>query len=125
MPPRTIQRSAQDPPLRVGVLAVTDWHAPCLVFHEMTPARLRLAELTSAVGAGVLGFGIGTWVGSASKMVTLFTMVVGGVMHAWGMSDKHALDKRAGLQSPRWAVWLYWLCWLALAGLGVRIVIEA
>jgi hypothetical protein len=91
----------------------------------MNVARLRVAELTSAVGAGVIGFGIGTWVGVTGKILTVIAIGIGGAMHAWGMADKHALDRRAGLQSPRWSIWLYWSCWLALAGLAIWIVVAA
>lgn len=80
-------------------------------------SRLKLAELTSSLGAGVLGAGVGlllaTWLGGLALPI----LAVGLTMHAWGMRDKHALE--AGLAQPRWSAALYWACWLILGGLGL------
>jgi hypothetical protein len=54
--------------------------------------RLKLAELTSGVGALVLGVGLGAlcaaWVGPAAGFVT----VAGVLVHAFGMWDRHRLE---------------------------------
>ena len=77
--------------------------------------RLKLAELTSGVGALVLGVGLGAlfphWFGSTAGVIT----VVGLSLHAFGMWDKHQLEARGPAENPRWVVALYWVCWLLLA----------
>jgi hypothetical protein len=77
--------------------------------------RLKLAELTSGVGALVLGVGLGAllpqWFGGAAGVIT----VAGLTMHAFGMWDKHRLESLAP-ESTTWVVALYWACWLLLAG---------
>ena len=77
--------------------------------------RMKLAELTSGVGALVLGIGLGAlfvrWVGPAAGFVTL----AGVLVHAFGMWDKHRLEARTAADSPLVTV-LYWVCWLMLAG---------
>ena len=77
--------------------------------------RLKLAELTSGVGALVLGVGLGAlfphWFGSTAGVIT----VVGLSLHAFGMWDKHQLEARDPAENPRWVVALYWVCWLLLA----------
>lgn len=53
--------------------------------------RLPLAELTSALGAGILGLGIGVLGADYLRGVGLPT-VVGLLLHGWGMADKHRLE---------------------------------
>jgi hypothetical protein len=78
--------------------------------------RLKLAELTSGVGALVLGIGLGalfaSWLAPAAGLIT----VTGVLLHAFGMWDKHRLEDRGGTENPRWVVMAYWVCWLLLAG---------
>ena len=77
--------------------------------------RLKVAELTSGVGALVLGIGLGAlfprWFGPAAGTVA----VVGLSLHAFGMWDKHRLEALGHADTPSWVVALYWLCWLLLA----------
>ena len=78
--------------------------------------RLKLAELTSGVGALVLGVGLGAlfpqWFGPAAGMVAS----VGLSLHAFGMWDKHRLEASRQAENSPWVVALYWVCWLLLAG---------
>ena len=78
--------------------------------------RLKLAELTSGVGALVLGVGLGAlfpqWFGRLAGAIT----VVGLSLHAFGMWDKHRMEGRDQAGNPFWVVVLYWVCWLLLAG---------
>jgi hypothetical protein len=77
--------------------------------------HMKLAELTSGVGALVLGVGLGglfpQWFGPAAGLIT----VVGLSLHAFGMWDKHRLEALGHTQNPSWVVALYWVCWLLLA----------
>ena len=80
----------------------------------MNASRMRLAELTSSTGALVLGFGLGLM--SAKYLGTrgVPIIMIGIVMHAWGMYDKSRLERRVGLDRPTWSKVLYWLCWISL-----------
>ena len=77
--------------------------------------RRKRAELTSGVGALVLGLGLGVlfsrWLAPAAGLIT----VIGLCMHAFGMWDMHRLDARDQVESPPWTAALYWLCWISLA----------
>ena len=77
--------------------------------------RLKLAELTSGIGAFVLGVGLGAlfspWVAPAAG----FIAVAGAAGHGFGMWDKHRLEAQAHAKSAPWVVALYWVCWLLLA----------
>jgi hypothetical protein len=77
--------------------------------------RVKLAELTSGLGALVLGVGLGAlfpqWVGPRAGVIT----VVGVSLHAVGMWDKHRVEGRDQAENSLWVVVLYWMCWLLLA----------
>ena len=52
--------------------------------------RKRIAELTSGIGALVLGVGLGVVLGGRLAGLGLWAIIVGAVVHAWGMYDKLA-----------------------------------
>ena len=85
--------------------------------------RVKLAELTSGVGALVLGIGLGalfaTWIGPAAGFVTLAGLAV----HAFGMWDKHRIEKRTEADADRLVLTLYWVCWLMLGGVVLYLVV--
>ena len=89
------------------------------------PARLKRAELTSGVGAGVLGAGVGVLLAAQLRPLLLPTLLIGALLHGWGMWDKHRMEREHRSMTPRWAVLLYWICWGALAALGVYVVVLA
>jgi hypothetical protein len=84
--------------------------------------RFRLAELTSAIGAGVLGVGIGVLLPSRLNGLGILIVVVGVALHAWGMTDKHRLESEIGRRPVWWSTALYWTCWLLLAALAGWVV---
>ncbi|MGE3507744.1 MAG: hypothetical protein AB7N65_02540 [Vicinamibacterales bacterium] len=77
--------------------------------------RLKLAELTSGMGALVLGGGLGAlvprWFAPATGLIAL----AGVVAHGIGMWDKHRLQAQAPAESGPCVVALYCVCWLLLA----------
>ena len=84
--------------------------------------RLRIAELTSSVGAIVLGVGLGAWFSRWFTPSAGLITVAGVAMHAFGMWDKHRLESVAHAESPTWATALYWLCWFLLAAVVAALV---
>ena len=85
--------------------------------------RVKLAELTSGVGALVLGIGLGalfaTWIGPAAGFVTLAGLAV----HAFGMWDKHRVERQTEADAGRIVLALYWVCWLMLGGVLLYLVV--
>ena len=77
--------------------------------------RLKVAELTSGVGALVLGVGLGAlfpqWFAPAAGVIAL----AGVITHAFGMWDKHRLEGQAHPGTEPWVAALYRVCWLLLA----------
>lgn len=84
--------------------------------------RLRIAELTSSLGAGVLGAGIGVLAGSYVDGLGVPILVAGLFLHGWGMADKHRIEQRQGEPSIWWSTVLYWICWACLAALLAYVV---
>lgn len=85
-------------------------------------ARLTRADLTSGVGALVVGVGLGAlfarWLDSSAVALALS----GVVLHGLGMWDKHRLAP-APTADAGWVRALYWACWLLL-GITVAIVLR-
>ena len=85
--------------------------------------RMKIADLTSGVGALVLGVGLGSLFprsfGSSAGLIT----IAGLCMHALGMWDKHRLEQLGQRENPRWVVVLYWMCWLLLAAVLMMLLL--
>jgi hypothetical protein len=54
--------------------------------------RWKIADLTSSVGAGVLGAGIGMLLPAETQAWAIGVLLAGGALHVWGMLDKHRLE---------------------------------
>lgn len=80
-------------------------------------SRIKRAELLSGVGAVVLGMGLGLLFANSLKPYLIPILLVGLVMHAWGMFDKHRSENAPAKASPWWSELLYWVCWVALLAL--------
>ena len=92
------------------------------VFHmDDKQAQFKRADLTAAIGAGVLGGGIALLLDQALKAYTTPILLLGLLTHSWGMYHKHRLGSGSDLQRIKWAEWLYWGCWAALAVLAISI----
>lgn len=81
--------------------------------------RLRLAEITSGLGAGILVLGIGVLAADYLQGLGVPILVAGLVLHAWGMADRHRIEAREGAAQVWWSTAAYWLCWALLAALVV------
>jgi hypothetical protein len=86
-------------------------------------SRHKGAELASSTGAGVLGAGLGVLLSPWAAPYASLLLVVGVLLHGWGMLEKHRLEK--GIGTPAWSRVLYWSCWAALAVLIIAIGLTA
>ena len=77
--------------------------------------REKQADLASSAGAGVLGAGLGVLLAGYAASAAPMLVVIGVLLHGWGMLEKRRLQ--AGAAQPRWADALFWVCWIALAAL--------
>lgn len=86
---------------------------------------MRLAQSASALGAGLLGFGIGAKWGEVFTGTTLISIIiVGAVFHIAGMYVNQMKDAhRAGLVAK--TLWVSaWICLLVLVALFVYISVS-
>jgi hypothetical protein len=85
--------------------------------------RQKRAELAGATGAGVLGVGLGALLAQWTAHYATLLLVMGVVLHGWGMLEKHRLE--AGADVPMWSTVLYWVCWAMLTLLIIWIAFKA
>lgn len=76
--------------------------------------RLKIAELTSGVGALVLGIGLGALFGAWVADLGIVITITGLALHAFGMWDKHRLEGASDSVTPAWVTAAYWVCWVLL-----------
>ena len=86
--------------------------------------RLKLAELTSGIGALVLGAGLAVLMPRLFEGFGAAITAIGLSLHAFGMWDKHRLEAREGHVDPSWVLALYWVCWLLLGGVVVLLLVR-
>lgn len=92
--------------------------------RHATTRRLRLAELSSGLGAGVLGLGIGVLTALYLQGLGLPILIAGLILHAWGMTDKHRLEVKAGAPGVWWSTVLYWIYGGSLVALAAYAVVR-
>jgi hypothetical protein len=90
--------------------------------NDRSDQRLRVAELTSSLGAGVLGVGIGVLAASSLGGLGWPILFAGLLLHAWGMTDKHRIEAKQGAPRVWWSTLLYWICWAFLAALVAYVI---
>jgi hypothetical protein len=85
----------------------------------------RLAQSASALGAAILGFGIGAkWGSYISSPIAIATIIAGGIIHVLGMyltQMKGTAEQTAYAK----ALWISaWICLASLLGLVVYLLIQ-
>ncbi len=85
----------------------------------------RLAQSASALGAGLLGFGIGAIWGSAlSNTVLIATLIIGAIIHVAGM---YVLQIKNKVQADSIAKILWvsaWICLLSLIAIFIYLAVK-
>lgn len=81
-------------------------------------SRLKRAELASALGVGIIGFGLGVYLANYFEHHAIWTIVIGIALHGIAMYKKAEIKPT----KLKWAKWLYWLCWAIIIGLAIYIV---
>jgi len=86
---------------------------------------LQLAESASALGAGILGFGIGTKWGNVISNYALLVILVGALIHVFGMYIMQMKDVTAKTTGISKALWISaWICLIALIAIIIYQFIE-
>jgi hypothetical protein len=74
-----------------------------LMGMQKQPTSVRLAQSASALGAGILGFGIGAKWGANVGAIAVIAILIGAVIHVWGM---YAMQQKESPQANKVAKWL-------------------
>ena len=83
---------------------------------------LKQADVMSALGAGVLGAGVGALFANWLIEFAAAAVFIGIAVHGWGMFEKHRLGKVGDQPRTTWETVLYWGCWVVLAMLAGSII---
>ena len=89
------------------------------------PNEGRLAQSASALGAGLLGFGIGAkWGVGIDSTVLLVILAIGALIHVGVMYVMQMKDQRKSGMIAKLLWVTAWICLLALVGLFVYLAID-
>jgi NADH:ubiquinone oxidoreductase subunit 6 (subunit J) len=91
----------------------------------MTPNSVRLAQSASALGAGILGFGIGVIWGASVATYALIIVFVGAVLHVWGMYVMQLKEGTPKADQVAKLLWVSaWICLILLVGLVIYLTLS-
>ena len=75
----------------------------------------RLAQSASALGAGMLGFGLGAKWGNVIFSYAIIIVVIGAVFHIWGMYMMQIKNQSKNMEVTARVLWFSaWVCLIAL-----------
>lgn len=85
----------------------------------------KLAQSASAVGAAILGFGLGAKWGMVVEDYSITIISVGAVLHVWGMYVMQMKDRGEKQNTVARALWVSaWLCLLALIAVMLYLMVK-
>jgi hypothetical protein len=90
--------------------------------HAKSP-HVRFAETTSSIGAGLLGIGLGVLFTRYLNAFGIVFLLLGALMHGWGMLDMRRMEISSGQKRPLWSTLLFWICWLSLGLLALGLAV--
>ena len=85
----------------------------------------RLAQSASALGAALLGFGIGaTWGNVMSRTILIATLIIGAILHVAGMyvTQMKNEDKAGNIAKILWIS--AWLCLILLIAVFIYLAVK-
>lgn len=87
--------------------------------------KLQLAQSASALGAAILGFGVGAlWGQIISSTILVITMMAGAVLHVAGMYIVQMKNVNKDASGVAKLLWISaWVCLLALVTLFIYLLI--
>jgi NADH:ubiquinone oxidoreductase subunit 6 (subunit J) len=91
---------------------------------ESKQKSLQLAQSASALGAGILGLGLGAKWGKVMTNYALLIIIVGAIIHVFGMyimQMKNTNGKATGIAKALWIS--AWICLIALVAIIIYLLI--
>ena len=88
-------------------------------------AHSRMAQSASALGAGILGFGLGAKLGLGFNNYAFLIIIAGSIFHVYGMYLMQMKDTNARTHGIIKILWISaWICLLALVAVVIYLVIQ-
>ena len=82
---------------------------------EFNTNTTKLAQSASALGAGLLGFGIGSKWGNIISSYALIVVIVGAIIHIWGMYVMQMKNQSRNTATIARILWISaWICLIAV-----------
>ena len=75
--------------------------------------QLKVADMISITGAGLMGLGIGASISDQLAGALHVIIILGIVLHALGMYGKFQIERKH-IQPPKWVLVVFGLCWIGL-----------
>jgi len=86
---------------------------------------IKLAQSASALGAGILGFGLGALLGNVIADYVYVVIGAGAILHVWGM---YVMQMRKDNERPTIiakALWISaWICLIALIAIIIYLTVR-
>jgi hypothetical protein len=90
-----------------------------------TQNSIRLAQSASALGAAILGFGIGAKLGDIITGYAFLIIAIGSIIHVSGMYIMQVREGNQRSDAASKALWISaWICLIALVILIVYLIIN-
>ena len=93
--------------------------------QNSSPGYMKMVQSASALGAGILGFGLGAKWGLEINSYAFLIIIVGAIFHVYGMyiMQMKGIDKRT--QGIAKALWISaWICLLVLTAIVIYLLIQ-
>jgi cytochrome c biogenesis protein ResB len=86
---------------------------------------INIAQSASALGAGVLGFGLGSKWGNVLADYAFIVIMAGAIIHVWGMYVMQMRPGNGKANAVAKVLWVSaWVCLIALIAIIVYLLIE-
>lgn len=86
---------------------------------------IKIAQSASALGAGILGFGLGAKWGSALADYAFIVIIAGAIIHVWGMYVMQMKSVNGKATTMAKVLWVSaWVCLVAMISILIYLLIE-
>ncbi len=90
-----------------------------------TVKSVQLAQSASAIGALILGIGIGAKWGTPLKSFSIAILIIGAVLHIYGMYVSQMKNKSVRTGAYAKILWISaWVCLIALVALFIYLLLK-
>lgn len=93
--------------------------------QNSSPGYMKMVQSASALGAGILGFGLGAKWGLEINSYAFLIIIVGAIFHVYGMYIMQMKDNNKRTQGIAKALWISaWICLLVLTAIVIYLLLQ-